>query len=138
MAAKVKGTAAAKREIVSQGSSIKSGLRAGLWAAGLIVEGEAKKRVPVEYGKLRASGYTNRVPGIDKEKIFVGFSAHYAFYVHENLEAKWKGKKRKSGIGVYWGPKGQPRYLYNALMSKRGEARRLVSRYVKARKAKAR
>lgn len=134
MGAKVKGTAAAKRGLETQASSTRSGLRAGLWAGGLVVEGEAKKRAPVEYGKLRASGYTSRVSEVNREKVFVGFSTHYALYVHENLEAKWKGKKRKSGIGVYWGPKGEPRYLYNALASKGDQVKRLAARYMKVRK----
>lgn len=35
----------------------------------------------------------------------------YAKYVHENVEMKWRGKPRKSGIGVYWGPHGQAKFL---------------------------
>lgn len=36
--------------------------------------------------------------------VLVGFTAGYALYVHEDLEATWKGLPRRSGKGVYWGP----------------------------------
>lgn len=37
-------------------------------------------------------------------RVIVGYTADYAIYVHENLEMKWKGRPRRSGIGHYWGP----------------------------------
>lgn len=46
-----------------------------------------------------------------KATVAVGYSARYAIYVHENLEQKLKGQPRPSGLGVYWGPSGQPKYL---------------------------
>lgn len=44
-------------------------------------------------------------------KVVVGFTAQYAIWVHENVEMKWRGKPRRSGIGTYWGPKGQAKFL---------------------------
>lgn len=44
-------------------------------------------------------------------RVVVGFSAQYALFVHENIEMKWKGKPRRSGIGTYWGPQGQAKFL---------------------------
>jgi hypothetical protein len=41
----------------------------------------------------------------------VGYTAEYAAYVHENLEMKLKGEPRASGRGVYWGPKGESKFL---------------------------
>lgn len=86
----------------------------GLLAAGFLIEGEAKRRVPVEHGPLRASGYTRMHP--QKElTVQIGFSAAYAIFVHENLEQKLKGKPRPSGKGVYWGPSlSGPRFLASA------------------------
>lgn len=71
---------------------------------------ESQKVVPVEYGKLRDSGFVeqHRTGVITIE---VGYTAPYAMYVHENMEQKLKGKPRPSGIGVYWGPRGQPKFL---------------------------
>lgn len=45
--------------------------------------------------------------------VVVGFTAVYALYVHENVEARNIGLSvpRKSGIGVYWGPHGGPKFL---------------------------
>jgi hypothetical protein len=87
----------------------------GLLAGGLIVQRDAQQHVPVEYGVLRQSAYTRKARGGDSPTVEVGFSAHYAPYVHENLEMKWRGLPRKSGKGVYWGPKGEARFLANAV-----------------------
>jgi hypothetical protein len=43
--------------------------------------------------------------------IVVGFTAAAALYVHENTEEKLKGDPRPSGLGVYWGPHGQSKFL---------------------------
>lgn len=90
----------------------------GLLAAGLFVQRAAQKKVPVEYGVLRASAYTRKDPArafLAIAPVEVGFSAAYALYVHENMEQKLKGEPRPSGLGVYWGPHGEPKFLENAL-----------------------
>lgn len=43
--------------------------------------------------------------------VAVGYTARAALWVHENIEMKWRGKPRRSGIGVYWGPNGQAKFL---------------------------
>lgn len=45
--------------------------------------------------------------------VAVGYTAAYALYVHENLDPKTMGLSipRPSGLGVYWGPSGQPKFL---------------------------
>lgn len=43
--------------------------------------------------------------------VVVGYTAAYALYVHENIEMKWRGLPRKSGVGEYWGPTGQAKFL---------------------------
>lgn len=99
----------------------------GLLRAGLYIEGEAKKLAPVDTGNLRASGYSRMAPdgGLGVE---VGFSAHYALPVHENLEQKLKGEPRAhfgqtragvefgggSGKGRYW-DSGEPKFLEKPL-----------------------
>lgn len=43
--------------------------------------------------------------------VVVGYEAEYAAKVHEDIEMKWAGRPRASGIGVYWGPHGQAKFL---------------------------
>lgn len=104
---------------------------AGLMAAGLLVQRRAQKKVPVQYGKLRASAYTRRET---ESTVVVGFSAVYARRVHENLAQKLKGQPRKGrngkpGIGVYWGPDGEPKFLERAFRQSRSEIVQIVRSY---------
>lgn len=83
----------------------------GLLAAGLgHVQGPSQKKVPVEYGNLRASAFTRKAQD-GSLAVEVGFSAASALFIHENMGQKLKGKPRPSGKGVYWGPNGQPKFL---------------------------
>lgn len=102
----------------------------GLYAGGLIIQRQAQKWVPVEYGKLRASAYTRRSQD-DEDAVEVGFSAAYAVYVHENMEQKLKGQPRPSGLGKYWGPNGRPRFLAEAARAKRKEVLDTIAKYAK-------
>lgn len=101
---------------------------AGLQAWALLIERRSKDNVPVEYGQLRASGYTLQSGPYQFE---VGFSASYALAVHEKIDMKWAGKERRSGIGVYWGPHGEAKFLENALNNSRKEGLALVKGYMK-------
>jgi hypothetical protein len=103
---------------------------AGLLEGGLIIEAEAKKRVPVEHGQLRASGFTRKAQN-NPRAVHIGFSAAYAVFVHENTEMVLKGKPRPSGKGVYWGPAGESRFLANAATAKRREVLEAVARRAK-------
>lgn len=80
---------------------------------GQAIEGEAKRRAPSEYGNLRASGYTKKTSSGAE----VGFSANYALPVHENIEEKWRGRPRASGLGSYWNP-GRSKFLESAANDK--------------------
>lgn len=119
---KVKGLNNALSNLNGEISKIKGATIAGLYAGGLIIQEGAQRRVPVEYGNLRGSAYTRKSQK-NKNSVEVGFGAAYALYVHENLEAKWAGKPRKSGKGVYWGPNGEPQFL---LKSVRDNSKRVV------------
>jgi len=117
----------------------------GLLAAGLIVQGEAQKIVPVEFGNLRGSAFTRKAQKKKKTKpsVEVGFSAAYALYVHENLNQTLKGLPRppslgKAGIGFYWGPKGEPKYLENALRRNRKRVLKAIAAHAKIKTKKAR
>lgn len=113
MAKAVKGTEDVLQALNREIYGIHERTLAGLLKGGLIIQRDAQLHVPVEYGVLKQSAYTR--PGADKLSVEVGFSAAYAGYVHENLEMKLKGEPRPSGLGVYWGPRGEARFLANAV-----------------------
>lgn len=56
----------------------------GLLEAGFKVLAVAQERAPVDTGNLKGSGFVRKE---GKLGVSVGFSAAYAIYVHENLEA---------------------------------------------------
>lgn len=69
------------------------GLVVGLKRGGLFLQRESQKVVPVDTGKLRASAYT-RAEGLGLQTVVrVGYTAEYAIYVHENLNARHKPGK---------------------------------------------
>lgn len=67
------------------------------------------ERLDSLYSKLREQ-VKQKTADMDKS-VVVGFTAAYALWVHENVEMKGAGKPRPSGIGVYWGPAGQAKFL---------------------------
>ncbi len=102
---------------------------AGILEAGLLVQARAMQRVPVEYGFLRASAFTQKINGLlITGSAEVGFHSAYALYVHENLEQKLKGEPRKSGLGVYWGPHGEPKFLESALRDSYDDILKIIAK----------
>lgn len=128
--AKLKGLDKVLRNLNKQIGGLKDRSDAGLLAAGLIIQREAQKRVPIEYGNLRGSAYTQPHPE-KKHVVQVGFGSSYAAAVHENMEQKWKGKPRKSGLGSYWGPEGEPKYLEKAIAETKEAVIRTIASYAK-------
>lgn len=87
----------------------------GLIEIGLRIQRDAQERVPVQFGKLRASGYTRKAMQYPNA-VEVGFTAKYAAAIHENVEMKWKGKPRRKPKGTfYWGPQGEAKFLESSL-----------------------
>lgn len=132
----VKGMRKVLQNINREIEGKKKATMAGLLAFGNVVLGEAKRRVPREYGNLVGSGYARKAADGKKDskpKVEVGFSADYALWVHENVEMKLKGKPRPSGKGKYWGPKGEARYLVNALNAKQKDAADIIAAYANRR-----
>ena len=81
----------AKQEAVTM-----KGLRKGLYRAGLFLQRESQKIVPVDTTVLRESATTiMEGSGMDVAAV-VSYATDYAVYVHENLEVKHKpGKQAK-------------------------------------------
>ena len=57
--------------------------------AGLTLQALSQQIVPVQFGVLKASAFTRNLrPGEGwRSDVVVGYTANYAVYVHENLEA---------------------------------------------------
>ena len=124
----VKGLDKVLKNLNSRIDAIPEKSMKGLLTGGLIVQRDAQKHVPVEYGVLRQSAFTRRARNDKTVKaVEVGFTAAYAAFVHENLEQTLKGKPRPSGKGVYWGPQGEPRFLANAVVRNEDEIVRRVA-----------
>lgn len=60
----------------------------GLFQAGLYLQAQSQKIVPVDYGILKASAFTRiEGQGTKKVNVIVGYTAKYAIFVHESLDA---------------------------------------------------
>lgn len=124
----IKGMDKVLNNLNSELGKIKTKSVSGLLAGGLIVQAGAQKRVPVEYGNLRGSAYTRKAQS-NPRAVEIGFGAEYALHVHENLEMKWKGKPRKSKIGVYWGPAGESQFLLKSVRDNKERVLETVKKY---------
>jgi len=93
---KVTGVEEIKKNLVRASINVHVGLARGLKKAGLLVQRESQKIVPVDLGNLKASAFTRKMGSGLGVCVLVGYTASYAVYVHENLEAKHKpGKTAK-------------------------------------------
>jgi len=110
MSGSISGFDEVMRNLNSQINGISNRSMAGLMEAGLKIEALSKERVPREHGNLYGSFYTRRAQD-GSLSVEIGNSAAYAAAVHENLEQKLAGEARPSGLGVYWGPQGEPKFL---------------------------
>lgn len=96
-----------------------AGANRGLKRAGAYLLGETLPITPVEFGFLRGSGFVralDKVGGRGKGElvtVIIGFTAGYAIYVHENLEA-------------YHRPPTQAKFLEKTARDKGPEARKLI------------
>jgi len=64
------------------------GCEVGLKRAGLLVQRESMKEVPVDTGNLRGSSFCRNVGGAGfSADVGVGYTASYAVFVHENMDA---------------------------------------------------
>lgn len=66
---------------------------AGLLKAGLFVQAISQAVVPVKFGILKNSAFTRPKGSGASYSVLVGYTASYAIYVHENLEARHKPGK---------------------------------------------
>ena len=92
----VKGLATILVNLEKSSKATAKGVQRGLKKAGLLVQRESQKIVPIDTSNLKASAFT-RAKGKGFDTIVsVGYTAAYAIFVHENLDAKHKeGKTAK-------------------------------------------
>lgn len=106
------------REVIgnlnTQVKKIKGRTIGGLLAGGLIIQGEAQRRTPVDTGNLKGSAYTRKAMD-DEKAVEVGFGATYGIYVHENLNA--------------YHDNGEAKFLENAATEKADEVIKAVVAY---------
>jgi hypothetical protein len=110
-------------KIERQGKQYRKGMDRGLKKAGLWLQRASQKIVPIDTGVLRASAFTRAEGHGAGIKVTVGYTAEYAIYVHENLEARHrKGKQAK--------------YLEQPAREGRSEMRKIIRAEVKKAKQK--
>lgn len=86
----VQGLKAVTAAIKAHEPKMVKGLRVGLLRAGLFLQRESQKVVPVDRGILRSTANT-RIEGKDLDSsVVVSYGTEYAIYVHENLNARHK------------------------------------------------
>jgi len=92
----VQGVKKIKRAFMARKCRHAKGLRKGLFRAGLFLQRESMKIVPIDKNVLRSSANT-RMEGVGFDSAcIVSYGTDYAVYVHENMEAKHKpGKQAK-------------------------------------------
>jgi len=104
----MRGTVTVIKNIKMRQKMMATGVSVGIKKAGLKLLRASQLLVPVDFGVLKASGFS-RTTGTGFGTIAnVGYTASYAIYVHENVEMKWRGLPRKApSKGNYWDPKGR-------------------------------
>jgi len=117
----------------------------GLTYAGLFLQRESMKMVPVQTGNLKDTAFTRRFGSGLSTDVVVGFTAEYAVYVHEDL-TKAHGRKfnekhrdeilnassraRTAEGGMFnRGENQQAKYLERPAREKRKEMLRIVAVY---------
>jgi len=114
-----------KKEQKALGKRVEGGLK----LAGLYLQRVSQKKVPVDFGILKASAFTRAFgKGFDTQ-VNVGYTASYAIFVHEAVGMKLKGQPRqKPSKGRYWDPQGraQAKFLEEPFRTERPKLIQIV------------
>lgn len=79
--------------LLTKKGMVARGMERGLKKAALFLQAESQKIVPVDTGNLKNSAYTRTEGSGFETTAEVGYTADYAIYVHEDLEARHKPGK---------------------------------------------
>ena len=88
IAGKVIGLEKALKAIRRQGVKGQKAVEIGMKKGGLFLQRESMMLVPVEFGVLRLSAFTRSEGTLKDPVVRVGYTAGYALFVHENLNAR--------------------------------------------------
>lgn len=107
----------------------------GLKSAGLFIIRESLKIIPIEHGVLKSTWFVRMVGKGMRTRVFLGYTASYAIYVHEDMDAAHgaaynakyaaditAGRKKPRG------PNQQSKFLERPAREKRQEALSLIRR----------
>jgi len=126
---KIDGVRDIQRNLCKADSRIRKALERGVVKAGLYIQRESQRIVPVDTGNLKASAFTRKIGSGVKFDVIVGYTASYAIYVHENIEEKNKGEPRPRRRGVdrgnFWDPPGRGQSKFLETPAREGK-RRLI------------
>lgn len=82
------GAQAVIRKLKAYNTNLARKYQTNSFRAGLFIQRKSMEIVPVDKGNLRGSAYTRNMGGSGfRTDIFVGYTADYAMFVHEDLEA---------------------------------------------------
>ena len=85
---KIEGLKEVLRNLQLVHPSLGKAAERGLMRSGLLIQRESMQEVPVDMGNLKASAFTRKTKGDGfTANVQVGYTAAYAIYVHENLDA---------------------------------------------------
>ena len=90
---KVTGVEAILRNLTRTKQQQAKGMERGLVKAGLMLQRASQKVVPVDTANLKKSAFTRKEKSGFSTVVLVGYTANYAIYVHEDLEASHKPGK---------------------------------------------
>ena len=91
---KVTGVAQLQRRLRSAALAQGTMAAANAYRAGLYVQRESQKIVPIDEGNLKNSAFTRNIGGAGwLHDVIVGYTANYAVYVHEDPNARHKPGK---------------------------------------------
>lgn len=83
----LEGVTACAASLKRKGTAVAAGCKRGITKSALLLQGWSQEIAPVEFGILKNSAYT-KVEGAGFDAVAsVGYTAAYALYVHENLDA---------------------------------------------------
>jgi len=115
----------------AKSEALARGCERGLKKAGLMLQRESQRLVPVDYGVLKASAFTRSAGEGLKTEVTVGYTARYAIYVHELVEMRLQGEDRPAPHkGKYWDPqgRGQAKFLEEPARRLNSDMRRIIAK----------
>jgi hypothetical protein len=129
----LRGVQAVLANLRARNVALAVGFQRGIVVAGLTLQRESQRLVPVDYGLLKSSAFTRSTGAGFSTVVTIGYTAAYALYVHELVGMKLKGQPRPGGRGKYWDPQGraQAKFLEEPFRRLQPQFAEIVKRYMR-------